>query len=65
MHTTQPNNVCPPVAMERLSSIGGIQSGERVRWIAPMVFDMPNQVPILVCDLHIAKVVGNRPVSNC
>lgn len=63
VHAAQANDICASVTVERLSSIGGVQSGKRMIWIAAMVLDMTYQVTVLVCDLHIAKVGSHCPIS--
>lgn len=47
-----------------LSSISGVQPGERIIWVTTVIFDMSNEMSVLVCDLYVAKMVGDGPVSN-
>lgn len=47
-----------------LSSISGVQPGERMVWVTTVIFDMSNEMSVLVCDLYVAKMVGDGPVSN-
>ena len=64
MHTAQPNNICPCVAVIRLSSISGIQPREWVGRVAAMIFDMTNEVSVLVCDLYVAEMISYGPIGN-